>query len=420
MEQKKEFYGRGLGRTLAAVALFCGLLLAGLVVAVKASPSLGANGAEVLRKVIGDQPVAWMETWLYRVEDRVLNAEYRLGLVRPSTPWHVSASPTTAPVVSGAPGRVSTPAAHAPTPPTATPGSPDIGKPIVAEAPWKLGPVTPLGTLKGEGVWVPELQDPTGRVVAQKMFLQPDPARPYAVVGVVAFDLAHTRLHFVLGTEEPYDQGVTQRAEGQIPAGDQAPGVLLAAFNGGFKVAHGHFGAMADGLTAVPPRQGLATLALYVNGQVKMGVFGGDIQLAPDLLAYRQNGPLIIQAGQVTAEVDTPALWGFTVKGSAVTWRSGLGLSADGRTLMYFAGPFLTIRTLADAMKATGVQSAMQLDINPYWVHFDAFRSMGGKLTSEPLFPKDMQENDGRFLKRYLRDFFYLTTELGQPASRQP
>jgi hypothetical protein len=51
----------------------------------------------------------------------------------------------------------------------------------------------------------------------------------------------------------------------------------------------------------------------------------------------------------------------------------------------------------------------MQLDINNFWVNFESFTPTGDTLTPEPLFPKEMSANTGRFLAPYVRDFFYVT-----------
>jgi hypothetical protein len=297
---------------------------------------------------------------------------------------------------------------------TATPPSPTAAprliapSPTASSAPWQPAPIPAIGTLAGEGQWTAYQTLPSGQVVAYRTFLQPDPQRPYAVVGVVAFDLSATRLHFVLGSQEPF---VTTplNLPGRIPASDVGPS-LLATFNGGFKGQHGQFGAMAGGVTALPPRAGLGAVALYADGSVRIGVWGTDITATPALIAWRQNGPLLIHNGVINPHSadNAPQDWGATVNGDTVTWRSGLGLSADGHTLYYVAGPSLNVPALANALAATGAAQAMQLDINNFWVHFDAIQSVGGKLRAAPLLDT-MSQSVGRYLQAYPRDFFYVT-----------
>jgi hypothetical protein len=126
------------------------------------------------------------------------------------------------------------------------------------------------------------------------------------------------------------------------------------------------------------------------------------------MVAFRQNGLLIDQNGALTPQVDDPHFWGYTITMGTVTWRSGLGLDSSGKVLYYFAGPYLNITTLAAAIARTAVQNAMELDINNYWVHFEAFHPQDSALQPDPLF-KDMKDGVGRFLKPYERDFFYVT-----------
>jgi len=234
--------------------------------------------------------------------------------------------------------------------------------------------------------------------------------RTATVVGVVAFDLTHTRLHFVLGTQEPsVPKG--PKGTGTIPPQDRLPGILLATFNGGFKATNSHYGAMQDGIVALPPRDGFAVVAMYKDGRVRIGDWGGGITQTQDLVTWRQNARLIIRDGQISPQVATNLIsdWGGNYGGVVVTWRSALGLSADNRTLYYFAGPSLIMPALARAMAAAGVQQGMELDINPYWVHFTAIRPQEDKLVAEPLFPAEMKESKDRYLRASARDFFYVT-----------
>ena len=394
--------------------LLGGLLLLGalLLLAVRVFPSAGALGADQLRHVVGDENVARLEAVLFKVDDGLKSLEFRLGIAKNQTPWATGAtSPSTAfsPAGQGPATALNRAGkALAGNVNTTLPILPEKKSGIPVTGLWQLKNLPPLGHLAGEGVWTPYIQDSQGHVVAYRTFLQPDPSRPYAVVAVVAFNLQATQLHFVLGTTEPYDKSVTQRASGAISPSDLASGQLIAAFNGGFKVEHGHSGAMANGLVAVPPKPGLATLVIDQNGKVKIGAWGVDINPGENMLAYRQNGLLIVKDGVVTPQVDDPKYWGFTISGKTVTWRSAIGLDSTGKVLYYFAGGYLSINTLASAISQAGVQTAMQLDINNYWVHFDAIQIVNGNPTPQPLFT-DMNQDPSRFLKPWIRDFFYVT-----------
>ena len=382
--------------------------LAGSLLLVRSSPAVAAYGADFLRKIVGDRIVVVLETTLFKLEDGVRHLEFQLGLAPAVSPWTIISTATPIPTKTIQPNVPKNPT------PTPTPTLPRTGVILfptpTPEPVWVPPPVKPLGILQGVAVWEPFIQDTQGRTVAYRTFVQPDADRPYALTGIVAFDLDHIRLHFVLGFADPYAQGIKKSGTGKIPAQDLVPGRLLAAFNGGFKYEHGAFGAMADGYTSAPPRNGLGTLAIYQDGHIRMGVWGDDITASPDMVAFRQNGSLVIQNGLLDKAVNDPTQWGYTVSGGTVTWRSGLAISQDGKTLYFFAGQYSDITSLSRAMQAVNPQTAMQLDINNFWVHFTAFKKDNGTFAAEALFPKEMASNLERFLNPYPRDFFYVTT----------
>jgi hypothetical protein len=392
-------------------ALIGVLGLVGVYAAVNVWPQFGAQAADMLRGAVGNEFVTQLETVEFRAKDDLLQFKYALGIERPVAPWQAEAKQVTLPNESPAPKLTPTPTLPSVSSPSAVAA---VAAPNPAITPWQPSPViSTLGTLKGGGVWTPYINDLSGEPIAYRTFLQPDRDRPYSVVAIVAFDLKRTQLHYVLGTEEPsVPKG--PRGVGKIANEYRAPGVLVAAFNGGFKATHGHFGAMADGVVALPPRDGLAVVALYNDGTVRIGEWGRDIiTQTANMVAWRENGPLVIREGQVTPRVFTNLVadWGGTLGGSVVTWRSAMGLSADNNTLYYFAGPNLSMPALAGAMMAVGTYQGMLLDINPYWVHFTAIRADGRKLVADPLFPVEMKQNVDRFLANgYSRDFFYVTT----------
>ncbi len=386
----------------------CCCMACPLLAVVGSSPAVTAYGADFLRKIVGGQVVVVLETILFKAEDGARNLEYKLGLAPPASPWAIASTTTPVPTATPTPHRLKSPTS------TPVPTQPNTGV-IILPTPfatplWTPPPVTPLGVLLGVAVWEPYIQDSQGRTVAYRTFVQPDAARPYADTGIVAFDLEQTRLHFVLGFAEPYAPGIEKKGAGKISAQDLQPGKLLAAFNGGFKYEQGAFGAMADGYTSSFPRNGLGTLAIYRDGHIRLGVWGQDITDSPDLVAFRQNGPLVVENGELNKAVEDPTQWGFTISGATVTWRSGLAISPDGRTLYYFAGPYIDITDLAKAMLAVNPQTAMQLDINNFWVHFTTFKPDNGNLDPIALFPKEMASNLARYLNPYPRDFFYVTT----------
>ena len=62
-------------------------------------------------------------------------------------------------------------------------------------------------------------------------------------------------------------------------------------------------------------------------------------------MAWRQNAALLIDKGVINPLTQDGAAWGGTVLNSSYTWRSGIGITAQG-TLIYAAGNALTALTL--------------------------------------------------------------------------
>jgi hypothetical protein len=399
----------------------CILVLILAFIAVETWPAIGAQGADLLRGIIGDQAVAGLEMELNQVQDTIQKLKYQLGLETPAAPWNTlqASAQTLVPTALFTGTTTSIPEIQTPVgfQSTETPAVFNTPEPSYTPTPsvWQPVSLPPLGTATGEGVWSAYIQDAEGYTVAYRTFLQPDPTRPYTLVAVVAIDLTRTRLHFVLGTIEPASPNATPNAtlrSGAIPATDRVANVLLAAFNGGFKARHGEFGAMADGVIALPPRDGLGTLVIYDNGSVSLGEWGAGMAMTPNMVAFRQNGPLVIQQGQINPRIfnNSPQDWGYTVNDVSPTVRSGIGLSADDKTLFYFCGPSLSMEALAKTMQAAGAWNAIQLDINNYWTLFVKFQPSGSKLIPEPLLPKLMVANVERYLWNYSRDYFYITS----------
>jgi len=393
---------------------------------------IASKMANPLRRLLGVERVAQMETVLFDIQDKINRWKYNMGLAEPKTPWDASQNPTH----SGNPAASLTEATATPVRsyPSATPLSSDAtslpagqrtataialstkATPSAAPTPvgWILPDVEPFGTLEGEGVWQPYIYNSRGEVVAYRTILQPDPERPYALVAAVAFDLNQTDLHFKLGSKEPAYPGGAH-GTGLVPPEDKQPGKLLAAFNGGFIAEHGYYGAMENGIIPLGAKNGLATLAIYPDGEVRIGEWGKDLLENEDYSAWRQNAIPIIQNGEINPKVYTGTWvdWGANYDFNAVTLRSSVGLSEDNKVLYYFAGPSLLMPPLAEAMAAAGVHNGMLLDINPTHAHFTAVRAEDGKLVAEPLFPEEMNVWVDRYVREwpYEQDFFYVTAK---------
>jgi hypothetical protein len=355
-------------------------------------PELAPEAVDLARTVFGPGAVAQVESWVFQAQDGLRQARYQATGAANHAQW--AAPPA-------APPRARAAAAQ----PTASAGS------AAARA---TSSHTSSPTIASDGAivtWSPFVYTADGQPVLERALITPDPTRPYVETALVRIDMHVAQLHLVAGTQEPISAVHVPRP-GVIPAADQRAGRLLAAFNGGFKAANGAFGMFVNGATLLPPVDGLATLAIYRDGHIKMGVWGGDMTATPTMVAYRQNCPLLLDGGTLTeqANSDDPALWGKTVKNKIATWRSGLGLSADGRYLIYAAGDGLTVPSLAQALATGGADRAMQLDINSWWTRFVTYvpSSAGNHLVAQKLL-SDMVGNSRQFLAPDTRDFFYLT-----------
>ncbi len=406
-------------RVLIALALIVGLVLASLALVPVVSPTAAANIADQLRAWVGPEPVAELESLSFQLQDFLNQFRYQHGDAQPQLSWAgATESPTS--VAADSAIAESTPAPDATVAPDATdvPATPtptDLPEPTVGHLSGgnQLEPYVPTLTPTAGFMW--ENFGPASAAGAPlaRAVLYPDPARPYAQAALVRIDLGHTTLHLQPGVVEPIAaRGIPPFPRpGVIPANIQASGTLLAGFNGGFKAINGAYGMMANGVTILPPQNSLATVALYADGSVRMGAWGRDLTWTPNLVAFRQNCPLLVSAGVINPQVqnENRQEWGYTVRNQDTTWRSGLGMSADGRYLFYAVGASLTVESLARALQAAGAYEAMQLDINTVYTRFVTYYpAAGNRLVANKLLLQ-MAATYNQFLIPYDRDFFYLT-----------
>lgn len=403
--------------------------IAGSFLILRVRPDVAAAAASSLRQVIGNRGVAQLESAVFTLQDATIHQANKLGILEAQAPWQAAAGEDSLVVVPSSP--IPSPTASAtivqlavatPSPAptgtagpatavtTSTPTATPQPTPSPIPAGWSLPDIRPFGKLEGEGQWQPYITHPDGTIVGLRTFLQPDPERPYTIVAVVAFDLAKVELNYILGSEEPSLPG-GPRGSGRIIGEDRQPGKLLATFNGGFLATHGQYGAMSDGIVALPPKNLAGTVAMEDDGRVQIGVWGEDIEPSGDYAAWRQNASMVVHRGQINQRVfnDSIVTWGGSLDGVIVTWRSGLGISADNQVLYFLAGPAMSMPILAQSMRTVGVYNGILLDVNPFWVHFAAIRADGDTLHAEPLFEEGMDTKPDRYLFQSQRDFFYIT-----------
>lgn len=391
-------------RIAIGVAVF-GLLAMGALYSQK--ETLAPRVADTGRNVVGDENWAKIESYWFRVEDRINQAKYRVFGAE-TNPFATGVEVVFVPRVEARTWTYHVGPEIA--------AAPNLTSDLFAPKPLVLPKTIPLReTLEaGEGVWTTAglpRTTPTDILMA-KTFVRPDKSRPYALVGVLLMDSRRIRLNMTGGTVDPGgDRGV--KGPGVIPA--EAQSKLLVAWNGGFKGPHGGYGMIADGKEYRPMRAGLATICSYKDGSVKVGEWGSDLVAADTIASCRQNAVLLVKDGQVskrTAEGNDT--WGYVAVNSAefITWRSAVGVTQDG-SLLIAAGNSLSAATLASALWAAGAYTAMQLDINsPYVLLSEFYQQPDGTLRAER-FMDSMPDAPARFLKTQERDFMYVTLDEG-------
>ena len=282
--------------------------------------------------------------------------------------------------------------------------------------PRELAPLYPALAAPGEGVWIPIPNSfDAAAALMYKTFLHPDPERPYALVAMVAIDATRVRLHAVAGTVEPVSAVRVQRS-GLIRSSDLPS--LVAAFNGGFKAMHGHYGMMVDGQAILPSQPGSDTIAIYHDGGVRIAPWEAISDTLVLMQSFRQTPPYLAYRGQVNSALQDEQLiaWGASVSRNTVIWRSALGLSADGQTLYYAAGESLTARRLAEALVAAGASDVAELDVNWTFERFLIYAPPTGNFNEQSLLSQ-MVYQPGMYVDHpAARDFFYLTLVPSVPA----
>lgn len=269
--------------------------------------------------------------------------------------------------------------------------------------------LTPIPTdktaLPGEGIWTTILSSSKSALLAQT-FLRPDPERDYAIVALMKINTEQLAVRASAGTWEPGE--AAHRGSGMVPLRIQQSNALVAAFNGGFQKKDGAYGMIVGNQTYLPLQNGLATLVLYGNKDPQLVRFDGQ-NFGDDVVAIRQNGPMLLEDGAVVADSAAWNMqtWGLTTTNSMYTWRSGIGITKSG-DLVYAVGPSLVPETLALALQKAGAINAMQLDINSTWVRFALYTPLGnGKYASQMLL-KEMSNGGLAYLTGYQKDFFYV------------
>jgi Phosphodiester glycosidase len=243
------------------------------------------------------------------------------------------------------------PHAHASTPdyPAPKPLQPLVAHPLRGEGQWRV-----LGTADGQ----PAIYG---------TYLRASSIYTSYVAGIVSMNQNLVRFQLHPGAEDP-GPGHWKALPYIAPAKRRG---LLATFNGGFKISTSGGGFYLNGATSGMLTRGVASVVYYRNGRIAIGVWGHSVRMSPDVVAVRQNLHPIVSHGRIPASVDynVETSWGATLGGGYYVWRSGIGITSDGRVIFVY-GPSLNVRELAQLLRHAGVVTGMELDINPDWMSY--------------------------------------------------
>ncbi len=258
------------------------------------------------------------------------------------------------------------------------------------------------GTLAGEGAWL-DVGRTNGAVCFA--YLRPDPVHTSVIVGVAWMNMSVLTATLHNGTLVP--GGGPWRAGPTISPSDY--GRVTAAFNGGFLLSSSRGGYFTEGRMVRSLVNGRASLVIYADGRVNVGMWGRDDQFGTNVASVRQNLDLIVDGGQLVAGLSdaNSSQWGATLGNQIYSWRSGVGVDAH-HNLIYAAGPGLNVATLAAVLQHAGCVRAMELDINPEWVSLMTYTgSPPAPITATKLLA-NMQRPSDRYLHSNTRDFIEL------------
>ena len=262
--------------------------------------------------------------------------------------------------------------------------------------------------LAGEGTWRPAGRRVQGHAAVYTTTVRlPDDPRVVAGIAWLDTRLLHAALYS--GSLSPGGFFWKRTA----PISPLAARTLVAAFNGGFLLKDSHGGYLSEAHLVAPLRVGAASLVIYRNGSVRVGQWGRDVGMTPNVVAVRQNLTLLVDHARPVAglRASDVATWGYALNNDPTTWRSGLGQCANG-ALVYVAGP-MTIVDLAHVLVRAGALRAMVLDMNPFWTVFASYAAARASAPASAANGTDllptMVQGPGRFFQTaYSRDFVAL------------
>ncbi len=257
---------------------------------------------------------------------------------------------------------------------------------------------TTTTTAPEEPGWTTLSVGPHGIAIDEKVFTQADGT----LVTVARFLYGHVNYSLHIGSQDPPSGGATLGPESGSAVSAAEQPLLLACFNGGFKVAAGVGGTDSNGTVLVPLMTGEASLVLDRGGNARLGIWGSTLPTVGESVAsVRQNLPPLIVDGRPTPDVATWQDWGATLGGIPRVPRSALGEDSKGDLLYAAAASSLPV-DLSSALVSAGATTGMELDINYSNVQFDTAATPGGPLVAR--IPGQIRPAD-QCLAGWVRDF---------------
>jgi hypothetical protein len=257
--------------------------------------------------------------------------------------------------------------------------------------------------LPGEGQWR-VLENVNGVPAIYSTFLRQSSTYSSYVSAIVSMDPRLVKFYLHPGSEDPGPGNWGANSDPWIPPGSRTG--LLASFNSGFKLDASQGGFYLNGHYHGSLVNGAASVVYYKDGTAKVGQWGRDVGMTSQVAAVRQNLKLIVDNGQVPASVDSDVetSWGFTLGGGYYVWRSGIGMTRDGR-IVFVYGPALNVRQLATLLQHAGAVEGMQLDINPFWTSYEYYQADGKPSDPTPVNAQPSQQGAAnRYYSVWSRD----------------
>lgn len=266
-------------------------------------------------------------------------------------------------------------------------------------SPLNLQPMVP-GSSTSEGTWQPIGTSAGSGNATFATYVTPYPGAPQ--VAVAWINQAQASLSLFAGTSQP--GGSNWPNEGSIPP--TLYPTLIAAFEGGFIFNQSHGGWYQAGSYGSPLLYGAASIVNYTNGTINIGSWGNEVAMASNVYAVRQNLIPLVENSTVTtaANVDPLITWGYSLGNLIYTWRSGLGITANG-DLIWVGGPGLSPQALGNVLVWAGSVRGMQLDMNPDWVNYASYTYNAGSGISGQNLLASMHFPPSHYLSPFWRDF---------------